>query len=169
MVVFQFVISIALIVASVVIANQMKYMRTKNLGFTKDQQVVIPLRSSTAKTASIAFRNEIAGLPGIQSAGASYYYPGTPNPTDWLLYKEGESKTENKQVFINFVDDKFLQTLNIKPVAGRVFSYNIASDSASGIILNEEAIKSLDSPLLKQPLENGSGSSRTESCSVYML
>lgn len=141
MVVFQFVISIALIVASVVIANQMKYMRTKNLGFTKDQQVVIPLRSSTAKTASIAFRNEIAGLPGIQSAGASYYYPGTPNPTDWLLYKEGESKTENKQVFINFVDDKFLQTLNIKPVAGRVFSYNIASDSASGIILNEEAIK----------------------------
>ena len=141
MVVFQFVISIALIVASVVIANQMSYMRSKDLGFTKDQQVIIPLRSSTAKNTSLAFRNEVEGLAGITSAGASYYYPGTPNPTDWLLYKEGESKVQNKQVYINFVDDKFLQTLNIKPVAGRVFSYDIASDSANGIILNEEAIK----------------------------
>ncbi|HEX8332207.1 MAG TPA: ABC transporter permease [Segetibacter sp.] len=141
MVVFQFVISIALIVASVVIANQMKYMREKDLGFVKDQQIILPLRSSTAKSASMAFRNEVAGMPGIKSAGASFYYPGTSNPTDWLLFKEGESKADAKQVHINFVDDKFLQTLDIKPVAGRVFSYNIASDSASGIILNEEAVK----------------------------
>jgi putative ABC transport system permease protein len=141
MVVFQFVISIGLIVASVVIANQMKYLRTKDLGFAKDQQIILPLRSSAAKTSSVAFRNSVAGIPGITSAGASYYYPGTPNPTDWLLYKEGESKTNAKQVYINFVDDKFLQTLNIQPVAGRLFTYNIASDSANGIIINEEAVK----------------------------
>lgn len=143
MVVFQFVISIALIVASVVIADQMKYMRSKHLGFTKEQQIILPLRSSTAKNSSVALRNEVAGIPGIKTAGASLYYPGTSNPTDWMLYKEGQSKNESKRVYINFVDDKFLSTLNIEPVAGRLFSYNIASDSASGIIINQEGATKL--------------------------
>jgi putative ABC transport system permease protein len=51
LVVFQFVISVALIVASVTISNQMRYMRNKDLGFEKDRQIVIPLRTSTAKQA----------------------------------------------------------------------------------------------------------------------
>ena len=49
LVVFQFVISAGLIVASVIINNQMQYLRNKDLGFEKDQQVVVPLRSNTAK------------------------------------------------------------------------------------------------------------------------
>jgi putative ABC transport system permease protein len=49
LVVFQFIISVVLIIASVVINKQMQYMRTKDLGFQKDQQIVIPMRSSTAK------------------------------------------------------------------------------------------------------------------------
>ena len=143
MVVFQFVISIALIVASVVIANQMKYMRSKDLGFIKEQQIILPLRSSTAKNSFVALKNEFAGIPGIKSAGASLYYPGISNPTDWFLYKDGQTKDEGKRVYINFVDDKFLQTLNIQPVAGRLFSYQISSDSANGIIINEEGASKL--------------------------
>jgi putative ABC transport system permease protein len=152
MVVFQFVISIGLIVASVVIANQMKYLRTKDLGFAKDQQVILPLRSTTAKRSSVALRNEVAGIPGIQSAGATRNYPGIANPTDWLLYKEGETKAEAKRVYINVVDDKFLQTLNIQPVAGRLFSYDISSDSTNGIILNEAAINKYGFPSSKDAI-----------------
>ena len=47
--VFQFIISVVLIIASVVIINQMKYLRSTDLGFAKDQQIVIPLRSTIAK------------------------------------------------------------------------------------------------------------------------
>jgi putative ABC transport system permease protein len=143
MVVFQFVISIALIVASVVIAGQMKFMRSKDLGFTKDQQVIIPLRSATAKKTSPALRNEIARIQGIGSVGASEYYPGIENPTDWLLYRQGKTKNDSKRVYINIVDDNFLNTLNIKVQAGRLFSKQFPADSVDGIIINEEGAKQL--------------------------
>ena len=49
LVVFQFVISVVLIISSVVIASQMSYMRSKDLGFDKDSQLIIPLRSMNSK------------------------------------------------------------------------------------------------------------------------
>jgi putative ABC transport system permease protein len=143
LVVFQFVISIALIVASVVIATQMKYMRSKDLGFTKDQQVIIPLRTSTAKSIYPSMKTEARNLPNISSVGASLYYPGIFNPMDWLFFKEGQTQQDSKQVFMNFVDDNYLNTLNIKPVAGRLFSKDFMADTTDAIIVNEEAIRTL--------------------------
>jgi putative ABC transport system permease protein len=141
MVVFQFVISIALIVASVVIASQMKYLRSKDLGFAKDQQIVLPLRSENAKKLYASLTTEIAGYPGISSVGASLYYPGIFNPSDWLLYKEGTTVNEAKTVYVNFVDPNFLQTLDIRKVAGRLFSKAFPSDTINSMILNEEGVK----------------------------
>jgi putative ABC transport system permease protein len=140
MVVFQFIISIALIVASVVIASQMKYMQSKDLGFQKDQQVIIPLRTSTAKAAIPAFKNEVGGMQSISSIGASMTYPGIFNAQDWLMYKEGQSMDQSKTVFINLVDADFLQTLDVKPVAGRIFSNDFPADTLTRFVINEEAV-----------------------------
>ena len=56
LVVFQFVVAIVLIIASVIISNQMKYLRSADLGFDKDQQVVVPLRSGKAKSMYTSFK-----------------------------------------------------------------------------------------------------------------
>ena len=141
LVVFQFVISVALIVASTTISNQMKFLRNKDLGFEKEQQVVIPLRSSTAKNMYATYKNELVSNPKVQHAGASIYYPGITNVTDWLLYKEGTPADNTKTVFINRIDESFLQTLGIKPVAGRLFSTAYPADTSNRIILNEQAIR----------------------------
>ena len=141
MVVFQFVIAIALIVASVTISNQMNFLRNKDLGFQKDLQLVIPLRSSNAKEMYAAFKNELQNNSAIAAAGASIYYPGITNVTDWLLYKQGTPSDQTKTVFINRVDDTFLNTLGIQPVAGRLFSKAFPADTLNRIILNEKAIK----------------------------
>jgi putative ABC transport system permease protein len=141
MVVFQFVISIALIVASVVIANQMKYLRNKDLGFTKDQQIIIPLRTRPAKENIPAFRSEVASNSMITSMGASMAYPGIFHPQDWLLYKQGETPDNTKKVYINTIDDQFLQTLQVRPVAGRLFSHDFPADSLTSIVVNEQAIR----------------------------
>jgi putative ABC transport system permease protein len=141
LVVFQFVISVALIVASVVITSQMRYLRSKDLGFAKDQQVVIPLRTENAKSLYGSLRNEISRQPGIISVGASYYYPGIFNPQDWLMYKQGETMKRSKDVYINHVDTTLLQTLEIQPVAGRMFSSQYPADTSYRIILNEKAIQ----------------------------
>jgi putative ABC transport system permease protein len=141
MVVFQFVISIALIVASVIIASQMKFMRSNNLGFTKDQQIILPLRTSTAKDIYTALKNEISANPNIKSVGASTYYPGIFNPTDWMVYREGQTKDQAKRIYINFVDYDFLRTIGIQPKEGRLFSGQFPSDTLDRFIINEQAVK----------------------------
>lgn len=143
LVVFQFTISVLLIIASVVINKQMNYLQSKYLGFTKEQQIIIPLRSTTAKNLYSSLKNEITRNPNIASAGASLYYPGIFNPQDMPLYKEGATMNESKRVFINWVDESFLQTLDIKPAAGRFFSKAFPADTVTRLILNETAVTQL--------------------------
>jgi putative ABC transport system permease protein len=141
LVVFQFIISIVLIIASVVIANQMSYMRLKDLGFAKDQQLIIPLRTATAKSNISALKSEVASQAGISSIGAGMAYPGIFHPQDWLMYPQGQSMNNSKQVYINMVDDNFLQTLGVQLVAGRLFSKDFPSDTLTRFVVNEETVK----------------------------
>lgn len=141
LVVFQFIISALLIIASVIISRQMDYLRSTDLGFEKDQQIVIPLRSANAKKIFLTLKSELAANNQIASVGASMYYPGIFNPSDIGLYKEGASMQNAKQTHLNNVDFSFLNTLGIKPIAGRLFSEQFPSDSLHGIIINESAVK----------------------------
>ncbi|HET9824917.1 MAG TPA: FtsX-like permease family protein, partial [Chitinophagaceae bacterium] len=140
LVVFQFIISVVLIIASVVIMNQMHYLRSTDLGFAKDQQIVIPLRSTTAKNIYTSLKNEIKTSPHVENVGATLFYPGIVNPSDMGLYKDGKTVNDEKDVHTNWVDESLLQTLGIKAVAGRLFSKEFPSDTSSRIILNEAAI-----------------------------
>ena len=141
LVVFQFIISIVLIIASIVIAKQMGYMQQKDLGFQKEQQVVIPLRTSMAKNSVQAFKDEISNNTSISSIGTSMAYPGIFNPQDWLMYRQGQTMNNSKPVYINLVDNSFLQTLGVKVVAGRLFSKEFAADTLTSFVINEEAVK----------------------------
>jgi putative ABC transport system permease protein len=143
LVIFQFIISVVLIIASVVIMNQMKYLRSTDLGFAKDQQIVIPLRSTTAKNSYASLKNSILSNAQIQSAGASLYYPGIVNPSDMLVYPEGKTMNDAKDIHTNWIDESFLQTLNITPLAGRLFSKEFPADTNFRMIVNEKAIKEL--------------------------
>ena len=100
LVVFQFVISAGLIVASVIINNQMQYLRNKDLGFNKDQQIVIPLRGYSSKNIYAALKTEIKKNPQIENAGGSLYYPGIFNPSDMPIYKVGENMKSSKRNFL---------------------------------------------------------------------
>lgn len=146
LVIFQFVISVVLIVASVVIAQQMKYLRSADLGFEQERQVVIPLRTENSKKIYHAFKDDLLKLSAIANVGASAFYPGITNYADNILYKEGESMEQGKDIRMNYVDTRFLQTLDIQPVAGRLFSDDFPTDTAQAIILNEKGINELGFP-----------------------
>jgi putative ABC transport system permease protein len=143
LVVFQFVISVILIIASVVIASQMDYMRNKDLGFAKDQQLVIPLRSATAKKIALPLKDALKRNTQVLTAGASMYYPGIFNPSDNLYYKDGQSMQEGKRTRINYVDFDFLKTLDVKLAAGRLFSQDFPADTSYKVVVNERTIKEL--------------------------
>lgn len=143
LVVFQFIISVVLIIASVVIANQMKFLRSADLGFDKDRQIIVPLRSENAKNIYTSFKSEINKFSQIESVGASEYNPGIFNPSDNAFYKEGQTMNDAKRTRMNSVDFDYLKTLNIKPVAGRLFSKDFPSDTGNVLIFNERAIKEI--------------------------
>jgi putative ABC transport system permease protein len=143
LVVFQFIISVALITSFVIINNQMKFLRSADLGFTKESQIVIPLQSAHSKSKYQSIKQELIGQTQVINVGASLYYPGIANPSDNLYYKKGESMKDAKRVRMNWIDDTYLQTLNIQSLAGRLFSDAYKSDTNFRIILNESAIKEI--------------------------
>ncbi len=146
LVIFQFVISVTLIIASVVISNQMHYMRTTDLGFVKDQQIVIPLRSSNAKNVYPALKNAIKENKEVMQAGGTIYYPGKVNVSDMAIYREGKTVNDAKLIKTNTVDESFLQTLGLKVVAGRLFSPEFPADTNNCLVVNEQAIKETGFP-----------------------
>jgi putative ABC transport system permease protein len=127
----------------VVITNQMRYLRSADLGFDKDRQIVVPLQSQNAKNAYRAFKAGLTMQSQIASVGASTYYPGISNPSDNLFHKAGENMNAAKDVPMDYVDYNYLKTLGIQPVAGRIFSEQFPSDTNDVIILNESAINSI--------------------------
>ena len=143
LVVVQFTLSVALIIAAVVISRQMSYLRSVDLGFSKDQQLVIPLRSTAAKASYAALKNNLTQTAHIQSVGASAYYPGIFNPEDGNYYGEGQTPAEASRTRTNRIDMDYLTTLSIKPVAGRLFSRAFPADSSQRIIVNEQAVKAM--------------------------
>jgi len=134
LVVFQFVISVILIVASVVIARQMNFLRNADLGFSKDQQLVLPLRGSVSRKMFSSMKDALDKNPRVLSVGASAYYPGIQNSTDQLFYAEGKTARDG-------TDFNFLNTLGIQRLTGHLFSPQFPADSVDGIILNEKAVR----------------------------
>jgi putative ABC transport system permease protein len=142
LVIFQFCISIVLIVAAVIIGEQMHYLRTTDMGFAKDQQLILSLRGDQ-RLKSATIKEAVASVPGVLSSAGSTQFPGIIAPGDDLLYAEGKPSTDNHHVYLNFVDFDYMKTMNLKMISGHAFSQEFPRDSVDGIILNETAIRAL--------------------------
>lgn len=142
LVVFQFTISIILILGAIVVGSQMRYLKSQNLGFKKDQQVVIPVNSPEVGKSYPALRNELLHTNGIASVTCGSSYPGIRNVNDFLGYGEGRNHSNNVDITTIVTEDDYLETLGLTLLYGRSFSRNSKADSNS-IILNETAIRDL--------------------------
>ncbi|MDB5229863.1 MAG: transporter permease [Chitinophagaceae bacterium] len=138
LVVAQFTISIALIIGTIVVYKQMHYMRTQDLGFNKDQMLVIDTDGDPART---AFFQSLNTIPQVKSASASSSVPGGGNPG---AYSEIENKKGDLQIAnldLYFVDFDYINQYKIKIIAGRGFNRQFATDTTQAMVLNEAAIK----------------------------
>jgi putative ABC transport system permease protein len=152
LVVFQFATSIVLIIGTIVIYRQLNYIQTKQLGFKKDQVLVIDDFFVLGQNAE-AFRNEMLKQPSIKNATFSSYLPvANSSRNDNTFSKEAVMDAKsgfNMQVWK--VDDQYIPTMGMELVRGRNFSKAFATDSNS-VILNESAAKILgyDDPIGKK-------------------
>ncbi|MBC3788578.1 ABC transporter permease [Spirosoma utsteinense] len=149
LVVFQFVISIGLVFTTLIIQRQMDFLRNQPLGFTKDQQLVIPLRSDESHKAYTALRNEIARNNQILGATGAMYYPGIINPSDVSLYRPDQTISQIQTVKTNWVDQGFMQQMGFQLLKGRLFSPQFPGDTSNRMIVNEATLRQLGIPLQK--------------------
>lgn len=142
LVVFQFMISVMLIIGTGVIYKQLNYIQTKKLGFSKEQVLVVK-NAYALDRQSRAFKQEILQLPNVESSTVSSYLPTPSSRSDNSFFPEGQLQQDkgiNMQKWN--VDFDFIKTLNLQMKDGRAFQESFPSDS-SGIIINETAAKIL--------------------------
>jgi len=149
LVVFQFVISIGLVVATMVIQGQINFMRDQPLGFAKEQQIVIPFRSDEARKAYTALRNEMLQNSQISAASGTSYYPGILNPSDMSVFLPGQSVNDDGLIKTNGVAADFMKTMDFKLAAGRMFSAEFPADTNLKIVVNEATLRKFGIPLEK--------------------
>lgn len=144
LVVFQFVIGIALVCAVIIISDQMTFMQDKNLGFKPDAKVVLPLRTNAARAQYVVLQKELSKIPGIKGVSGTDYIPGSPILNDLALYKTGQNMDVAKLHRLNLVDHNYMDLLGLKLIAGRQFTDNRASDGGNKLIVNMESLKQLN-------------------------
>ncbi len=152
LVVAQFGLSLLLMVAAVVVYQQLSYLRNKPLGFQKEQVVVVPLFGSGAsgvlpqgidvamRTRMNSFEQALAQHSRVRGSTA---LSGTPGRGYVRALVVPEGRTEQSNVFASWVsvDYDFLPTLGISLVAGRNFSKQTGTDHLEAFILNESAAR----------------------------
>jgi putative ABC transport system permease protein len=148
LVVFQFSISIFLIIGTLVIYNQLNYIHSKSLGFNRSQVLVIKNVTNLGANAKL-LKQELKQFPGVVSTTMSGYLPTGEDRSITALFPNQPIDLKD-DVITQFwpVDEDYISTMGIQLVAGRNFSSEMATDS-SAIIVNEAYAKRLD---VKNPL-----------------
>lgn len=157
LVVFQFAVSILLIVGTLIMNKQIKYMLNKDVGFNKEQLIVIE-RAHVIGNRMKSFKERVKSIPGVINMASSTALPGRTNNNNGYMI-EGR-KDETFLMTTSWVDYDFLDTYEMKLDSGRVFNESFTTDRQA-CILNESAMKnfgitSMEKTRIMRPDENGS-------------
>ncbi len=140
LVVFQFAVSILLIVGTLIMNRQIKYMLNKDVGFNKEQVLVIE-RAHVIGNRMKSFKESVKQLPGVIDIASSTAIPGRTNNNNGYLL-EGR-KDESFLMATSWVDYDFLETYGMKLDSGRNFNQSFSTDKQA-CILNESAMKNFN-------------------------
>lgn len=154
LVVLQFSISILIILGTIIIYRQIHYMLNKDLGFNKENLMVIR-RAEALGDKQETFRQEVEKYPGVINCSYSTSVPGYPNNFNGYSI-EGRNADQTYLMQINWIDDEYPETYGLKIADGRFFSKKYASDTAA-IVINETAAKkfNIDKPFSTRFIQPG--------------
>ena len=151
LVVFQFAISIVLIISTFIVYRQINFIQQKNLGYNKEQILIINDAYALDKQA-VAFKEEILKLKGVVNGTLSSFLPTPSNRDNTVMFPEGQiDQTRGVSIGRWDIDYDYVQTLGMSIIKGRNFSKQYGTDS-TGVILNETAVKLFG---FKDPLNKG--------------
>ena len=139
LVVFQFFISVGLIIGTIVVYQQMKFIQSKKLGYDKEQLLTIPNSYVLGKNEQV-YKQDMLKDARIVNATVSFYKPAGPSGNNnALAYPEGHDNQIMKTLEYH-VDEQYIPTFRMQMATGRNFSASFATDSLA-MIVNETAAR----------------------------
>ncbi|MBL7993224.1 MAG: ABC transporter permease [Candidatus Kapabacteria bacterium] len=138
LVVVQFTASVALVIGTLVIFNQLQFIQTKNLGFNREQILLVDDPVTLPDGSALRFRQEVSRITGVKNATVSNYLPTGGWRNNSILFTGKDNVSAAVQQWN--VDADYVPTLGMEIVQGRNFSTAFASDSL-GVIINQTAAK----------------------------
>lgn len=158
LVVFQFAVSILLIVCTMIMYRQIHYMLNKDVGFNKEQLIVIN-RADAIGQKMKSFKESIKRIPGVVNIASSTAVPNRTNNNNG--YGLEGRKDESFLMVTNWVDYNYLDTYGMKLASGRSFSESYSTDK-DACVINESVVKnfSITDPLKARFVQPGDASSR---------
>jgi putative ABC transport system permease protein len=152
LVVVQFFIAIIMIIGTIVVSSQLRFLRNTDLGFKKENLVVMELQDSTFRTKALAFKNELLQNQAIEHVSNC---TGVPGQINWIqvLRVEREDEMKEMALILAQTDYDYIKTMGMEIVQGRDFDKNMGTDDSAAVLINETGVKTLgwdDNPIGKK-------------------
>ncbi len=143
LVVFQFVLTIVMLVSTLVIGKQLNFIEDKDIGFNKEKLAVIDINSWNVRGQFQTMKNELLNIPGVASVGVSSRVPGEWKNIHQLYMRSSDSPdggVDSVRTYFMGFDDGMLETYKFEMVQGNYFGPNSQNDSTK-ILINEAAME----------------------------
>ena len=141
LVVFQFAVSVVLIIGTIVVSQQMNYIQNKDLGYDKEQLIVLRDAGLLGEHLDV-FRDKLKADRRIKNVTKSAYIPSGPTDTNSQNLVMDESSSGSLRMIQFGIDEEYIPTMGMDLIAGRNFSLDLGSEE-SNIIINQTAAKAL--------------------------
>jgi putative ABC transport system permease protein len=149
LVVFQFAVAVCLITSTLVVWQQLRYIRSTDIGYDREHVIVMPLRDDLARKNGDVLSEEIRQYDKILAVSGSEYIPLELNNIHSIQYTDEAGEREVLNVFTCEVGYEFFDVFRIQIIEGRNFSPEFRTDEKDAVLLNQTAVQSLG---LKDPI-----------------
>jgi putative ABC transport system permease protein len=140
LVVVQFGLSIFMLVSTLVVFDQLQFLRNKDLGFDKENVVRLNLNNRELRRNATAFAEQLKHLPEVALVGRADASPGEGIGKNLFRVEDAEGKMVDRGVDLYAADYDFIPALGMQIVNGRNFSKDNPSDTTYGILVNESMV-----------------------------
>ncbi len=164
LVVFQFAISIFMLISTLIVYDQLQYMRNKDLGFEKERVVRLTLNEGALREKAQVLVDRLKQTPEVTAVGMANTWPGQNIGKLLLKVEDNEGKLTDRGVDLYSADFDFVKTLGMHIVEGRDFSRDIISDTTYAVLVNESMVKRMAwyNPIGKKFIFAGGGPNGTD-------
>jgi putative ABC transport system permease protein len=164
LVIIQFGISIAMLTSTLIVYDQLQYLRNKDLGFDKERVIRISLSERELRDKAQVLVDNLKQVKEVMGVGRATSSPGEGISKNLMKVEDNDGKFSDRGVDLFSADFDFVKTMGMEIVKGRDFSRDVASDTTYAVLVNESMVKRMawTDPLGKKMIFQGAGPNNTD-------